>query len=90
MCDFRYKPRCLKPPAWVDSPGNTGVSSVLDEPSSLPEGTEVELIPADDIEELDAEERARLHGFLAASIRKHAPGTGVPADEVLARLQAKH
>ena len=63
---------------------------VLDEPSSLPEGTEVELIPADDVDELDPAERARLHGFLAESIRKHVPGTGVPADEVLARLRAKH
>ena len=63
---------------------------ILDEPSALPEGTEVELIPADDIDELDAEERARLHGFLAASIRKHVRGTGVPADQVLARLRAKH
>ena len=63
---------------------------VLDEPSTLPEGTEVDLIPADDIDELDPAERARLHGFLAESIRTHVPGTGVPADEVLARLRAKH
>jgi hypothetical protein len=56
---------------------------VLDEPSTLPEGTEVDLIPADDIDDLDPTERARLHGFLADSIRKHVPGTGVPADEVL-------
>jgi hypothetical protein len=63
---------------------------VLDEPSSLPEGTEVELIPADDIDELEPEERARLHGFLAESIRKHVPGTGVSADEVLARIRARH
>jgi hypothetical protein len=63
---------------------------VLDEPSTLPEGTEVDLIPADDIDELDPAARARLHGFLADSIRKHVPGTGVPADEVLARLRAKH
>jgi hypothetical protein len=62
---------------------------VLDEPSSLPEGTEVELIPADDIDDLDPAERARLHGFLADSIRKHVPGTGVPVDEVLARVRAK-
>jgi hypothetical protein len=62
---------------------------VLDEPSSLPEGTEVELVPADDIDELDPTERARLHGFLAESIRKHVPGTGVPADEALARLRAR-
>ena len=63
---------------------------VLDEPSTLPEGTEVDLIPADDIDELDPAERARLHGFLADSIRKHVPSTGVPADEVLARLRARH
>jgi hypothetical protein len=63
---------------------------VLDEPSTLPEGTEVDLIPADDIDDLDPTERARLHGFLADSIRKHVPGTGVPADEVLARLRARH
>ena len=63
---------------------------VLDEPSSLPEGTEVELIPADDYDDLDPKERARLHGFLAESIRKHVPGTGIPADEVLARVRARH
>ena len=59
---------------------------MLDEPSTLPEGTEVELIPADDIDELDPAERARLHGFLADSIRKHVPGSGVPADHVHAAL----
>jgi hypothetical protein len=63
---------------------------VFDEPSSLPEGTEVELIPVDDIDELEPEERARLHGFLAESIRKHVPGSGVSADEVLARIRARH
>lgn len=62
---------------------------VLDEPSSLPEGTEVELVALDDIDELDAAERARLYGFLAESIRRHVPGTGVPAHEVMARLRAK-
>jgi len=40
---------------------------------------EVELVPMDDIDELNPEERARLHGFLAESIRKHVPGTGIPA-----------
>lgn len=68
----------------------TGGRLVLDEPSSLPEGTEVELVPVDDIDDLDPEERARLHGFLAQSIRTHVPGTGVPADEVLARIKARH
>ncbi|MCL2725292.1 MAG: hypothetical protein FWD69_12745 [Polyangiaceae bacterium] len=63
---------------------------VLDEPSSLPEGTKVELIPAEDLDDLDPVERARLHGFLVESIREHVPGTGVPADEVLARVRARH
>jgi hypothetical protein len=62
---------------------------VLDEPSPLPEGTVIDLIPADDLDDLDAAERARLHGFLTDSIRKHVPGTGVPADEVVARLRAR-
>ncbi|MCL2725207.1 MAG: hypothetical protein FWD69_12305 [Polyangiaceae bacterium] len=63
---------------------------ILDEPSSLPDGTEIELIPADDVDELDAAERARLYGFLAESIRTHVPGTGASTDEVLARIRAQH
>lgn len=63
---------------------------VLDEPTSLPDGAEVELIPATDFDDLDEADRVRLHGFLADSIRNHVPGTGVPAGEVLARLRAKH
>jgi len=60
---------------------------VLDEPTNLPEGTEVELVPVDEIDDLDPAERARLHGFLTESIRKHVPGTGVPAESVLERVR---
>jgi hypothetical protein len=60
----------------------------LDEPTELPEGAELELVPMDDIDELAPEERARLHGFLAESIRRHVPGEGVPADVVLGRIAA--
>ncbi len=56
----------------------------------MPDGTEVELIPADDLDTLDLAERARVHGFLTASIAAHVPGAGVAASEVLARLRAKH
>jgi hypothetical protein len=59
----------------------------LDEPTDLPDGAEVELVPMDDIDELNPEERARLHGFLAESIRKHVPGTGIPADRVISRVR---
>ncbi len=46
-----------------------------DEPTNLPEGTEVELLAADEMDELDPAERAKLYGFLAESIRPHVPGT---------------
>jgi hypothetical protein len=62
---------------------------VLDEPTQLPEGAEVELVPMDDIDDLDPAERARLHGFLAESIRRHVPGTGVSADDVLERVRGR-
>jgi hypothetical protein len=59
---------------------------VLDEPTDLPEGTEVELIPAEDIDTLEPAERARLFGFLQQSIREHTPGTGIPAADILERV----
>jgi hypothetical protein len=62
---------------------------VLDEPTDLPEGAEVELVPMDEIDDLDPAERARLHGFLAESIRKHVPGTGTPAAAVLERIRGR-
>jgi alpha/beta hydrolase fold len=60
---------------------------VLDEPTELPEGTEVELLAVDDVDELDLAERAKLYGFLAESIRTHVPGTGTPAAALLAELR---
>jgi hypothetical protein len=60
---------------------------VMDEPTTLPEGTEVDLLPVDDVDDLDPEERARLYGFLAESIRTHVPGTGTPAAALLAELR---
>jgi len=62
---------------------------VLDEPTALPEGTELELVPADDVDELPPEERAKLFGFLAESIRSHMPGTGTPAEVLLAELRQR-
>ena len=61
---------------------------VLDEPTTLPEGAELELVALDDVDELDPADRARLHGFLAESIARHVPGSGIAAGEVLAELRA--
>jgi hypothetical protein len=62
---------------------------LVDEPTGLPEGTEVELVAADDVDELPPEERAKLFGFLAESIRSHSPGKGTPADVLLAELRQR-
>lgn len=62
---------------------------VVDEPTDLPEGTEVELVPVDDVETLDDSERERLFGFLEASIRRHEPGKGVAADDVLSEIRSR-
>lgn len=62
---------------------------VLDEPTELPDGTEVELTIADDGDELDDDERARLHASLQRSAEQFSAGCGVDATEALARLQGR-
>jgi hypothetical protein len=60
---------------------------VLDEPTDLPEGTEVSLIVADD--EMDDEERLRLHASLERSMAQAKAGKLVDGDEVIGRLLAR-
>jgi hypothetical protein len=58
---------------------------VVDEPTDLPDGTEVELAAVDDEPwELTAEQRTELKARLASS----DPAKCVPAADVLARLRA--
>ena len=69
----------------------------LDEPTDLPEGEVVELIPADDSyaylddhDDMDDEERAKLDATIEASWKRYkAGGRTHSADEVVARLRAK-
>lgn len=58
---------------------------VLDEPTNLPEGSEVELVPADD---MDDEERAELDRSLVEAIKEMHAGDVVDADEFFAELRA--
>jgi hypothetical protein len=58
---------------------------VLDEPTNLPEGAEVELMPTDD---LDDEERAELDRSLRAAIAEANSGDVMDADQFFARLRA--
>ena len=50
---------------------------VVDEPTELPEGTELQLLPLDPGDWLDDAERAALHEAL------HASGTDVTADRLV-------
>ena len=62
---------------------------IMDEPVDLPEGTEVELVPADDGDSLDEEDRARLHAALERSAAQFQSGEGIPADEALGRIKGQ-
>jgi hypothetical protein len=55
---------------------------VLDEPTDLPEGEVIELVP------LHEEERAALHAELEASVAEARAGQLVDADVVMAELAA--
>lgn len=60
---------------------------VLDEPTKLPEGTEVELLSVDDA--LDPEERARLLQSIEDGFADIERGDHMDAFEFVARLRAK-
>lgn len=66
---------------------------VLDEPTDLPEGEVVELVPVDEVlarggDHLDDEDRAALHRELEASVAEAKSGQLVDAEAVLAELRA--
>ncbi len=60
---------------------------VLDEPTDLPEGTEVELFAADD--DFDPEERARLLAAIDAGIEDFERGDHMDGFEFIAQMRAK-
>jgi hypothetical protein len=66
---------------------------VLDEPTDLPEGEIVELVPVNDVlahdqDDLDDEERERLHESLRESIRQMEAGELIDGADALAQLRA--
>jgi hypothetical protein len=62
---------------------------ILDEPVDLPEGTEVELVPAAIDDALDEEDRRRLDAAIDRGLADARAGRVVPAAEVIATLRAK-
>lgn len=61
---------------------------VLDEPIDLPEGAEVELIPADG-DDMTPEERAELDQALRESIAEMREGRLVDGKELIAELRKR-
>ena len=61
---------------------------LLDEPTELPEGTEVNLLPFDPGDCLDPGDRAALHRALLASEEDVEAGRLIEAEEVLKELRA--
>jgi len=59
---------------------------VVDEPTSLPDGTELELVIADAGDDLDDAERAALHAALSEAWRSAKAGELRPAKELLDEL----
>jgi hypothetical protein len=62
---------------------------VLDEPTDLPEGEEVYLVPVDQEDGLDDEERQALHEELDTALDEVDAGLAIDAGVVMARLRAR-
>jgi hypothetical protein len=62
---------------------------VVDEPTNLPDGTEVELLPLDPGDWLDDADRAALHKALRESNADVAAGRLIDAIEVLKELRSR-
>lgn len=60
---------------------------LVDQPTALPEGTEVDLLPLDPGDWLDADDRAALHQALTASQEDVEAGRLFDAEEVLRELR---
>lgn len=62
---------------------------VVDEPTDLPDGTEVDLLPLDPGDWLDEPDRAALHDALRQSDADVAAGRIVDAEEVVREIRSR-
>ena len=62
---------------------------IVDEPTDLPEGTEIDLLPLDPGDWLDEADRAALHEALRQSDADVAAGRLVDAEEILKELRSR-
>ncbi|MBI4956907.1 MAG: hypothetical protein HY908_33130 [Myxococcales bacterium] len=62
---------------------------VLDEPTDLPDGEVIYLVPVDDGDDLDDAERAALHQSLEISVAQMKAGDVVDGERVLLALRSR-
>ena len=62
---------------------------ILNEPTSLPEGTVLELAPIDGGDDLDETERAALHSSIRESLAEYGRGETHPLADALRDIRAK-
>jgi len=62
---------------------------VLDEPTTLPDGTVVDLVLDDEGDDLTNEDREALHQALTRAHESIEKGNGRPASEIIKELRAR-
>lgn len=62
---------------------------VLDEPTTLPDGTELDLVLDDDGDDLSDRDRDALHGALDRSARSLNDGRTQPASAIIDQLRTR-
>jgi hypothetical protein len=61
----------------------------MDEPTDIPEGSKIELVIADDADNLDERERERLHRALRKSWASAKRGDTRPVREIMRKLKGE-
>ena len=61
----------------------------LDEPTELPDGTILELVPAVDVDDLDDDDREKLHAAIRRGIEQGRSEQTRPIEEALAELRTR-
>jgi hypothetical protein len=62
---------------------------IMDEPTDIPEGSEIELVIADDEENLDEKEQERLHRALRKSWASAKRGDTRPLQDIMRKLKGE-
>jgi len=60
----------------------------VDEPTTLPEGTEIDLTTVETGDDLDDEERAALHAALGEAWASAQAGRVAPAEQLIRKLRS--